>query len=130
MDDEIKKIKRTQIKILFTMSEILGYVKIEHHEKLANKLNNISNEINYNDDELYNEINLLKTQNESLTNRIRMLEEDFERLKKAQLEKYFEYSTEDESEEEYEDKCTVGGRLIKFECNNSDCSECQRDKYY
>ncbi len=39
----------------------------------------------------------LEMNNESLTNRIRMLEEDFERLKKAQLKKYFEYSTEYDS---------------------------------
>ncbi len=132
MEEEIKKIKRTQLKILFTMSELLGYIKIEDPEKLPNKLKNISNEINYNDNELYNKISNLEMHNESLTNRIRMLEEDFERLKKTQLERYFEYSTEGTEEDEnifhigYDSDCNND----KEECNNSDCSECVKDKYY
>lgn len=46
---------------------------------------------------LRNKIGNLEMNNESLTNRIRMLEEDFERLKKAQLDKYFEYSSDYET---------------------------------
>ena len=98
MEDEIKKIKRTQLRILFTMSEILCHVKTDDIEKVNNKINNISNDINLiegSDDDL--KIKNLEMHNESLTNRIRMLEEDFERLKKAQLKKYFEYSTEYDS---------------------------------
>ena len=46
---------------------------------------------------LRNKIGNLEMNNESLTNRIRILEEDFERLKKAQLDKYFKYSSEYDS---------------------------------
>jgi len=57
-------------------------------------------------DEIYKTIKLLQIENEkiknlemrneSLTNRIRILEEDFERLKKAQLQKFFEYTSEEQ----------------------------------
>lgn len=88
MEEEIKKIKRTQMKILMTMQEILNLVKPEHMVQLTNKINNISNEVNYNDD--------------NIINRVRMLEEDFERFKKAHLERFFEYSTEGTEEDDYD----------------------------
>ena len=56
-------------------------------------------------DSLKKKINNLEMNNESLTNRIRMLEEDFERLKKAQLDKYFEYSSEYETTEDEGEIC-------------------------
>ncbi len=72
---------------------------------------------------LYFKICNLEMHNESLTNRIRMLEEDFERLKKTQLERYFEYSSEYETTEEDENMCDSNFNNDKEECNNSDCSE-------
>lgn len=62
---------------------------------------------------LRNKIGNLEMINESLTNRIRMLEEDFERLKKAQLDKYYNstnlYSSQYETtEDETENSCGCG----------------------
>ena len=93
MEEEIKKIKRTQMKILMTMNEILNLVKPEHMVQLTNKINKIKIEVEKeSDDEIFNYAFLSK--------RVDMLFEEFERFKKAHLERFFEYSTEGTEEDE------------------------------
>lgn len=96
------------MKMYFTMSNIISILNERETDELYKlTMKSIDKDIIFNDDyEIYERINNLEMNNESLTNRIRMLEEDFERLKKSQLDKYFEYSDNEDSENS--DYCGCG----------------------
>lgn len=112
-EQEIKRLRRLNMKMYFTMSNIISVLNNTETEELYKiTMTSIDKDmiITKGYDDIYKEILLeikqlkeesknlrnkmgnLEMNNESLTNRIRMLEEDFERLKKAQLDKYFTHT--------------------------------------
>lgn len=59
---------------------------------------------------------------DEIEKRLKLLEEQIEKLNS-------QYNFELSSNNSTEEDCTVGGLLINFECDNSDCSECQKNKW-
>lgn len=120
-EQEIKRLRRLNMKMYFTMSNIISVLNNTETEELYKiTMTSIDKDmiITKGYDDIYKEILLeikqlkeesknlrnkmgnLEMNNESLTNRIRMLEEDFERLKKAQLDKYFTHTKGDSTDSE------------------------------
>ena len=95
MEEQIRKYKFLTFRVLSLIHLI--YDLIDKDDKIINTHLRITREKaeEYEIDESYKKIGLLEIENENLKNRIRILEEDFERLKKSQLERFFQYSSED-----------------------------------
>lgn len=139
-EEEIKRLRRLNMKIYMTMANIISILNDRETDTLLLKnLENIKKEIVINEDdyddnfELFNkifeDITKLKGSYLFLKGETREIKKKLDYLMKRQLEreqrlsKFFTYDSSDNNEE-----CNNSNNNEK--CDNSDCSECEKDKFY
>lgn len=130
-EEEIKKLKRLNMRMYMTMADIINILNERETNILMKNLQNIKNEIDFND----NDINDIRSKIDYLDSEFKKINDKLNYelfnsvnyLMKKQIEREVESDTEIFTYESSDKECNNGGYE---ECNNSDCSECQKDKYY